>query len=101
MNDNRGISFADDFNARVKLNLGENDIYATLEIRKNKLPLLTLDSSSERKNWLDFADINKHELKCKSEIKDYTLFDCHVTGKHVYPRFIVEGHTLRFPQEGT
>lgn len=91
---NKGFTFSDDFKARVKLNHGraENDIYATLEIRKNKLPLLTLDSSSELKNWLPFVNADKHEIKCKSEIKDYTLLDCDLAGEYVYPRFIIEGN---------
>ena len=91
----RGISFTDDFEARIKFNLEqiERDLYATLEIRKNKLPQLSFDSfSSEYHNWLAFTNTEKHELKCKSEIKDYTLFDCDVVGAFVYPRFIVEGN---------
>lgn len=91
----RGISFTDVFEARVKFNIEKikRDLHATLEIRKNKLPLLSFDSfSSEHHDWLAFTNTDKHELKCKSEIKDYTLFDCDVVGEFVYPRFIVEGY---------
>ena len=89
----RGISFIDDFEARVKFNLEqiERDLYATLEIRKYKLPLLSFDSlSSKYIDWLAFTNTDKHELKCKSEIKDYTLFDCDVAEEFIYSSLLLK-----------
>ena len=90
----KGIIFSGAFEARVKLNIesAERELHAILKIKENKLPLLDFDSFSSEYNYLpELSENEKQKIKCRSELKTYTLINCETNGDIIYPRYIVEG----------
>lgn len=92
----KGIIFSEAFEARVKLSIesAERELHAVLKIKENKLPLLDFDCfSSEYNGSLELSESEKQKIKCKSELKTYTLINCETNGDIIYPRYIIEGDT--------
>jgi hypothetical protein len=90
----KGIEFSGSFEIRVELSLEsfERELQATLKIRENKLPVLSISFSSfiECLN-LNLSEHEHKEIKCRSKIKSYTLIDNQVHGSQIWPTYIIEG----------
>jgi hypothetical protein len=88
----KGIEFSDSFEIRVKLDLEsfDRELQATLKIRGNKLPILSVDSFSSYREHLKLSKEYK-EIKCRSEAKTYSLIDNQVLGTQIWPTYIIEG----------
>lgn len=90
----KGIEFSDSVEIRVKLSLEslERELHATLKIRRNKLPVLEIDSFSSAHNEpLNLSEHEYKEIKCRSETKTYSLIDNEVFGVQIWPTYIIEG----------
>lgn len=90
----KGIEFSDSFEIRVKFSLEslERELHATLKIRRNKLPVLEIDSfSSEHNETMNLSEHEYKEIKCRSETKTYSLVDNEVYGDQIWPRYIIRG----------
>jgi hypothetical protein len=89
----KGISFFEDFNTGVKLNLSSlgNSRDAKLIIKGGKLPTIDFDplSLSELGN-IRLSDEEKKLLPCDAPTKHYKLIDCETNGNFIYPRYIAE-----------
>jgi hypothetical protein len=82
-----GIIFSEAFEARVKLSIesAERELHAILKIKENKLPLLHFDNfSSEYNGPLKLSESEKQKIKCRSELKTYTLINCETNGDIIY-----------------
>lgn len=90
----KGISFFEDFNTAIKLNLSSlgSSRDAKLIIKRNKLPTVDFDnlSLSELGN-IHLSNEEQESIECNSDTKHYRLIGCETNGDFIYPRYIVEG----------
>jgi hypothetical protein len=86
----KGFNFFEDLEIRLKLDGKEQ--YGNLKIRKNRPPVLALENFLLLRNdGTELIDNNNKEIKCKSDIHEYTLSNCKTNDHFIYPRYVIEG----------